>query len=168
MFFCLFYVLFEIVKCQWIAQRSESWKMTTEKLRGWKTFYSLDHRKSKGILKKKKRKIYSASLTMLKLLTVWITTNWNIPKEMGIPGHLTYLLRNLVCRTRSNSQNWSWNNGLVQIWERSTSRQYIVMLFISLICRVHCEKCQAGWHKSLESISPGEISITSYTQVIPL
>ena len=28
-------------------------------------------------------------------LTVWITTNWKILKEMGIPDHLTCLLRNL-------------------------------------------------------------------------
>ena len=34
----------------------------------------------------------SASLTTLKPLTVWITTNWKILKEMGIPDHLTYLL----------------------------------------------------------------------------
>ena len=56
-FFFLFYVLFGIVKCQWIEQRSESWKVTTEKLRVWKTFYSLDHRKSKGIIKKKKKNL---------------------------------------------------------------------------------------------------------------
>ena len=37
----------------------------------------------------------SASLTALKPLTVWITTNWKILKEMGIPDHLTCLLRNL-------------------------------------------------------------------------
>ena len=36
-----------------------------------------------------------ASLTTLKPLIVWITTNWNILKEMGIPNHLTCLLRNL-------------------------------------------------------------------------
>jgi len=30
----------------------------------------------------------SASLTMLKPLTVWITTNWKILKEMGIQDHL--------------------------------------------------------------------------------
>ena len=28
-------------------------------------------------------------------LTVWITTNWKILKETGIPDNLTYLLRNL-------------------------------------------------------------------------
>ena len=44
----------------------------------------------------------SASLTMPKLLIVWITTNcgkfhklWKILKEMGISDHLTCLLRNL-------------------------------------------------------------------------
>ena len=31
----------------------------------------------------------SALLTMPKSVTVWITTNWKILKEMGIPDHLT-------------------------------------------------------------------------------
>ena len=37
----------------------------------------------------------SASLTMLKALTVWITTNWKILQEMGILDHLTCFLGNL-------------------------------------------------------------------------
>ena len=37
----------------------------------------------------------SALLTMPKPLTVWITINWRILKEMEIPDHLTCLLRNL-------------------------------------------------------------------------
>ena len=37
----------------------------------------------------------SALLIMLKSLTVWITINWKILEEMGIPDHLTCLLRNL-------------------------------------------------------------------------
>ena len=37
----------------------------------------------------------SALLTMPKPLTVWITINWKILKEMGIPEHLPCLLRNL-------------------------------------------------------------------------
>ena len=37
----------------------------------------------------------SALLTMPKPLTVWITINWKILKEMGIPDHLTCRLRNL-------------------------------------------------------------------------
>uniref|UniRef100_A0A4W2HLL5 RNA-directed DNA polymerase n=1 Tax=Bos indicus x Bos taurus TaxID=30522 RepID=A0A4W2HLL5_BOBOX len=37
----------------------------------------------------------SALLTMPKPLTVWITINWKILKEMRIPDHLTCILRNL-------------------------------------------------------------------------
>ena len=37
----------------------------------------------------------SALLTMPKHLTVWIIINWKILKEIGIPVHLTCLLRNL-------------------------------------------------------------------------
>ena len=46
---------------------------------------------------KKAREFYKNIylLTVLKPLTVWTTTNWKILKEMGIPDHLTCLLRNL-------------------------------------------------------------------------
>ena len=37
----------------------------------------------------------SALLTMPKPLTVWITRNWKILKEIGISDHLTCLLRHL-------------------------------------------------------------------------
>ena len=53
---------------------------------------------SAGSLKKQvssRKTSISAFLTMPKPLTVWITTNWKILKEMGIPEHLTCLLRNL-------------------------------------------------------------------------
>ena len=40
--------------------------------------------------------------TMPKLLTVWITINWKIVKEMGIPDHLTPLEKSL-CRSGNNS-----------------------------------------------------------------
>ena len=36
-----------------------------------------------------------ALLTMPKPLTGWITTNWKILKEMGIPDYLTCLLKNV-------------------------------------------------------------------------
>ena len=54
----------------------------------------------------------SASLTTLRPLAVWITKNWKVLKEMGIPVHLTYLLRNLyvgqvaTVRTRHGTINW--------------------------------------------------------------
>ena len=62
---------------------------------------------SSGSLKKQEsfRKTYiSALLTMPKPLTVWDHNKlWKILKEMGIPDHLTYLLRNLYAGQESNS-----------------------------------------------------------------
>ena len=51
-------------------------------------------------------------MTTLKALTVWITTNWKILKEIGIPDYLTCLLRNLHAgqdakvRTGHGKANW--------------------------------------------------------------
>ena len=53
---------------------------------------------SDGSLKKQessRKTVTSALLTAPKPLTVWNTTNWKILKEMGIPDHLTCLLRNM-------------------------------------------------------------------------
>jgi len=54
----------------------------------------------------------SALLTIPKPLTVWITINWKILKEMGIPDQLTCLLRNLyasqeaIVRTGHGTTDW--------------------------------------------------------------
>src|SRR5574337_120189 len=53
---------------------------------------------SAGSLKKQESSRRTSTFTLLtmpKPLTVWITTNWKILQEMGIPDHLTWLLRNL-------------------------------------------------------------------------
>ena len=41
-------------------------------------------------------------------------------------------LEKSVCKSGNNSQNWTWNNGQFQNWERSTSLLYIVTLLITL------------------------------------
>ena len=46
----------------------------------------------------------SALLTMPKPLTVWITTNWKILQEMGIPDHLICLLRSLYAGQEATSR----------------------------------------------------------------
>ena len=48
-----------------------------------------------SLIKQENSRKTSASLTMLKTLTVWSITNWKILQEMVIPDHLTCLLRNL-------------------------------------------------------------------------
>ena len=82
---------------------------------------------------------------------------WKILKEMGIPDHLTCLLRNLyagqeaTARTRHGITYWFF-------WERST------------IKAVYCHPAyeMPGWRKhKLESRLPGEISITSDMQMTP-
>ena len=47
----------------------------------------------------------SASLTMLKSLTVWITTNWKILREKGIPDHHTCILRNQDAGQKATVRN---------------------------------------------------------------
>ena len=54
----------------------------------------------------------SVLLTMPKPLTVWITTNWKILKEIGIPDHLTCILRSVyggqeaTVRTEHGTTDW--------------------------------------------------------------
>ena len=55
---------------------------------------------------------------------------WKILKVMGIPQHLTCLLGNLYGGQEAIVSWNSWNNGMVQKWERTTSRLYIVTLLI--------------------------------------
>src|SRR5574342_382250 len=66
----------------------------------------------------------SALLTMPKPLTVGITRNWKILKEMGIPDHLTCLLRNLYAgqeatvRTGHGTTDWFQKIGRASCRER--------------------------------------------------
>ena len=71
--------------------------------------------KSAGSWKKQessRKTSISDLLTMPKFVTVWITINWKILKEMGIPDHLTCLLRNLYAgqeatvRTGHRTTDW--------------------------------------------------------------
>ena len=52
---------------------------------------------------------------MPKPLTVWITKNWKILKEMGIPDHLTCLLRNLYAGQEATVRT-KHGTGLVPDW----------------------------------------------------
>ena len=70
---------------------------------------------SAGSLKKQessRKTSTSALLTMPKPLIVWITIHWKILKEMGIPDHLTFVLRNLYAgqeatvRTGHGTRDW--------------------------------------------------------------
>ena len=69
----------------------------------------------------------SASLNLQKPLTVWITMNCGKLRDWNTrPSYLPP--EKSVCRSRSNSKNWTWNNRLVPNQESSMSRLYIVTL----------------------------------------
>ena len=72
----------------------------------------------------------SALLTMPKPLTVWITTNWKILQEMGIPDHLTCFLRNLYAGQEATVRTGHGTTDLLPNWKSHTSRLCIVILLI--------------------------------------
>ena len=101
----------------------------------------------------------SASLTRLNPLTVWITTNRTILKEMEISDHLTCPLRNLYAgqeatvRTGLGTMNW------FQI------RKGVRQGCISSPCLFNLYVEYIMWNAWLESRLQGEISITSDMQM---
>ena len=76
---------------------------------------------------RKKKKIYF--IAMLKPLTVCIKTNCGKFLEMGMPDHLTCLLRNLY-EGQETTDRTAYGTRLVPNWEKSMPRLYIVTLFI--------------------------------------
>ena len=84
-------------------------------------------------------------MTMLKPLTMWITTNWKILKETGIPDHLSCLPRSLytgqesTIRTRHGTTDW------VKIGKGVPQGCIVLSCLFNLKCRVHNSKCQARW-----------------------
>ena len=101
-------------------------------------------KKKQGNFKKKKSTF--ASLTTLKPLTMWVTTNWEILKEMRIPDHSTCVLRNLhagqeaTVRTTYGTKDW------FKI-RRGVCQNYILSpcLFNLYSILVHHVKYRAGW-----------------------
>ena len=55
---------------------------------------------------------------------------WKILKEMEIPDHITWFLRNLYAGQEATGHDRTWNNGLVPNLERSPSKPYIFSLLI--------------------------------------
>ena len=100
----------------------------------------------------------SPLLTTPKPLTLWVTTNWKILKEMGIPGHLTYLLRNLYAgqeatvRTRHGTTDW------FKLGKEYVKAVYCHPAYLTSMQSTSCK--MSGWMKhKLESRLLGDISI---------
>ena len=110
------------------------------------------------------KNIYFCFMTTLKPLTVQITTNHG--KFLDENTVSPYLFpKTPVCRARSNCQNQTWNNGLVQNWHDKAV--YCHPAYLTYMQSTSCE--MLGWmnHK-LESRLLKETSTTSDMQMIPL
>ena len=108
----------------------------------------------------------SALLTMPKPLTVWITINWKILKETGIPDHLTCLLRNLYAGQEATVRT---GHGITDWFQIGKGVHQGCMLSPCLF-NLYAEYIMrnAGLEETqLESRLPGEISITSDMQMTP-
>ena len=91
---------------------------------------------------------------------------WNILKGMGIPDHLTCLLRNLhvgqEARVRKGHETEDWFQIGKEVRQGCILSPCLFNIYAEYIM------LNAGWKKhKLESRLPGEISITSDMQMIP-
>ena len=85
----------------------------------------------------------SALLITPKPLIVYHNKSWKILQEMGIPNHLTCLLRNLYAGQEATVRTWHRATDWSQIG-RGLCQGWYVSLLIWLICWVHHEKRWAG------------------------
>ena len=109
----------------------------------------------------------SALLTTAKPLTVWITRNWKIAKEMGIPGHLTCLLRNLYASQEATVRTGYGTTDWFQIGKGIPQGYIPSPVYLTSMQSTSCK--MPGWMKhKLESRLLGEISITSDMEMTPL
>ena len=118
---------------------------------------------------------------VLGVSTLWITTNWKILKEMGIPDHLACLRRNLyvgqeaTVRTEHGTIDW-FQIGKQQLeldMEQQTGsklgKEYIKAVYCHPVYLAYIQNTSyemLGWMKhKLELRLLGEISITSDMQM---
>ena len=100
----------------------------------------------------------SASLTTLKPLTVWITTNWKILNEMGIPDHLTCLLRNLYPSQEATVRTVHGKMGWLQIGKGVHQGYILSPCFFNLYAEyitqnARLDEAQAGIKTARRNIS---------------
>ena len=90
---------------------------------------------------------------------------WKILKEMGIPDHLTRLMRNLYARQEATVGTGHETTDWFQI-EKGVRQGCILSPCLTYMKSISWE--MLGWRKhKLESRLPGEISITSDMQMTP-
>ena len=99
-------------------------------------------------------------------MTVWITTNWKILQEMGIPDYLTCLLK--ICmkvkkkKLEPNIDQWTGS----KLGKGYVKAVYCHLAYLIYLHNISCKMPNWMKHK-LKSRLPGKISITSDIQMTP-
>ena len=92
---------------------------------------------------------------------------WKILKEMGIPDHLTCLLRNLYAGQKATIRTGHGTTDWFQLGKEYITAVYCHPAYLTCMQSASCEI--PGWMKhKLESRLLGEISTTSDMQMTPL
>ena len=125
--------------------------------------HPLDHQKAREFQKN----IYFCFIDYVKTFDCMDHNKlWKIPKEMGVPGHIPSLLRNLyACQestVRTGHGTTDWFQIGKGVCQGSILSPCLFNLYAVYIMR------NTGWREhKLESRLPGEISITSDMQMTP-
>ena len=106
----------------------------------------------------------SASLTRPKPLTALIPTNWKILQEMGIPDHLTCLLRNQYADQKATVRNEHGTTDWFQIG-KGVRQGYILSPCLFNLYTDYITEMPRWMKHKLESSLLGEISIISDMQM---
>ena len=96
---------------------------------------------------------------------------WKILQEMGIPDHLTCLLRNLYAGQEATVRTEHGTTDMEQQTGFKLGKEYIKAVYCHpayLACMQSTSCEMPGWVKyKMESRLPGELSITSDMQMTP-
>ena len=91
---------------------------------------------------------------------------WKILKEMGMPDHLTCLLRNLYTGQEATVRTGHGTTDWFQMEKEYVKAVYCHPAYLTYMQTTSCK--MLGWMKhKLESRLPGEVSITSDTHMTP-
>ena len=147
------------------TENFQMFKLVLEKQRNKRSNcqHLLDHQKSKRVPEKHLFLLYWLCQSL------WCVDHnklWKILKEMGIPDHLTCLLRNLYAGQEATFRT---GHGTTDWFQRGKGLRQGCICHSAYLTSMQSTSWETlGWKKhKLESRFPGEISITSDMQMIP-
>ena len=147
---------------QYVNQELPDIKTWFRKGRGMNCQHLLDHRKMQENSRKTST---SASLTTLKPLTVWITTNWKFLQRWEYQTTLPASWETCMQAKKQQSEPDLEQQTASKLRKKNVKAVYCHPAYSTYMQSTSCD--MAGWiNLKLESRLPGEISTTSDMQMI--